>query len=617
MLTWLDSIFHSGAPKYVSVLYPKLGDTITLQLRAAADAPIKRVWLRYFPDGEQQFAPMTAAQASDAVQWWTIDFAIKQPVEHYRFVIEAEDGIYWYTAKGIQIQEPLDAFDFRIVADYHGPSWLLSTVFYQIFPDRFANGDPHNDPQPQDYEHAGQRPETFAWGADPDPDKIFPLVFYGGDLQGVAQRLDYLAQLGINGIYLNPIFTADSNHKYDVADYDNVDVHFGGNEALIALREALSRRNMRYMMDIVPNHCGYSHTWFQAALADQHAPEADYFTFHNHPTSYESWLGVWTLPKLNYESEALREAMYRSAESVMNKWLLPPFSADGWRVDVANMLGRQGEIQIGTVVTREMRQSIKASAPDSFLLGENFFDATAQMQGDQYDSIMNYMGFTKPLLYWLCGYRLGAWGMRESIRSAGPYRTESMLATMAERLSVVPWQLALQQFNLLGSHDTSRIRTLVGGNDALHKLAVTVLLTYPGVPSIYYGDEIGMQDHPKLDQRGCMVWDESQWNTDLLAHYRTLIGLRRSEPALQSGSLQIVGHGADWFAYLREGEAGSVLVIANRGSAIDDFVLDLSRTDVADGTLFVDGFSAETITCNARRLHLLSLPQGARLLLNR
>lgn len=561
--------------------------------------------------------PMISAEnPPQALQWWTIDFAIKQPLEHYRFLIEADDGVWWYTAKGVQIQEPLDSFDFRIVADYQAPSWILHTVFYQIFPDRFANGDPSTNPKPEDYEHAGQRPQTYEWGSDPDPAQIFPLVFYGGDLFGVQQKLDYLESLGVNGVYLNPIFSADSNHKYDVADYENVDRHFGGNNALKSLREKLTRRNMRYMMDIVPNHCGYSHAWFQTARNDPSAPEADYFTFHQHPDQYESWLGVWTLPKLNYKSDTLRQKMYGLPDSVMRKWLAPPFSADGWRVDVANMLGRQGETQIGTAVTREMRQSIKSSAPDSFLLGENFFDATAQMQGDQYDSIMNYMGFTKPLLYWLCEYKLGAWGMRDSIRSARAYPTAAMLATMQERLAVVPWQLALQQFNLLGSHDTARIRTLVGGNDALHKLAVTVLLTYPGVPSIYYGDEIGMEDHPQLEQRGCMVWDETQWNNDLFTHYQRLIALRRSAEALQTGSLQIVGHGADWFAYLREGKDQSMLIIANRGDAIDDFSLSLWLTAVAEDAEWVDAFSAETYRTTNQALHLPTLAQGAKLLIS-
>ena len=198
-----------------------------------------------------------------------------------------------------------------------------------------------------------------------------------------------------------------------------------------------------------------------------------------------------------------------------------------------------------------MRQAVKETAPDAYLLGENFFDTTAQLQGDQYDGMMNYMGFTHPLIHWLTGYKTRGAGMREHIHSAVPYSTAAMVATMTERMAAIPWQKALQQFNLLGSHDTPRIRTLLGEDDALHKLAVTMLLTFPGVPCIYYGDEIGMVDDEHLDQRGCMVWDEAGWNHELLAFHKRLIALRRSSEVLQRGSFQFVNSAENHIAYTR------------------------------------------------------------------
>jgi alpha-glucosidase len=607
---WLDTIYHSGAFPYVSDLFPKLGDTVTIQVRVGQNAPIKRLFLRTFPDGEQHFAPMQRAESG----YYAAALKIAEPVVHYRIVLESADGLFWLTAKGAQLHEPLDTFDFRIIADYHAPNWLHATVFYQIFPDRFANGDPANDIQPEDFEYRGQRPRTFGWEEPPDSDTIFPLVFYGGDLIGVRQRLDHIENLGINAIYFNPLFTSKSNHKYDGSDYDHVDPTLGGDGALESLREELTRRNMRYMLDIVPNHCGFSHPWFQKAQADRTALEAEFFTFSKHPNQYATWLGVWSLPKLNYNSVELRRRMYGNADGILRKWLVGGFSADGWRVDVANMLGRQGETQIGDEVSQEIRAAVKGTRPNAYLLGENFFDATSQLQGDQYDGAMNYAGFTHPLLYWLIGFHLRAWGLGEEIWSDVPFSTEALIDTWRERMAVIPWQIQLQQFNLLGSHDTPRIRSLVNGDDARHRLAVAVLLTFPGVPSIYYGDEIGMVDDPHLRQRGCMIWDEDRWNVDLLAFYRELITLRRASSALQVGSFQIVGAANDWFAYLRQSETDTILLIANRGDALANFALPLQTTNLEDGTQLTVIGRQQTITVKDRSIRLAELPNGALIL---
>ncbi len=603
---WLNSIYHSGASPYVSILYPKLGESITIRVRVAADAPIKRLFLRTFPDGEQHFALMRR----NGMGWYETTLNIAEPVVHYRFVVESADGLFWLTAKGAQLHEPLDSFDFRIIADYTAPTWLHETVFYQIFPDRFANGDPSSDIQPHDFEYRGQRPRTFAWEQPPDPATIFPLVFYGGDLIGVRQRLNHIEQLGINAIYFNPLFTSKSNHKYDGSDYDHVDPSLGGDAALESLREELTRRGMRYMLDIVPNHCGYAHPWFQAAQADADAPEAEFFTFSKHPDEYATWLGVWSLPKLNYNSAELRRRMYGNSDAVLRKWLTGGFSADGWRVDVANMLGRQGETQIGDEISQEIRAAVKATNPNAYLLGENFFDATPQLQGNQYDGAMNYAGFTHPLLYWLLGFHLKAWGLGEELWSDVPFSTQALIDTWRERMAVIPWQIQLQQFNLLGSHDTPRIRSLVKGDDALQRLAVAVLLTFPGIPSIYYGDEIGMVDDEHLDQRGCMIWDEDRWDHDLLGFYREMIALRRTSSALQTGSFQVISADGDHFAYIRQSDSDTILLIANRGNALPNFTLPLNNTTLANGTMLTMIDSQQTVTVQNQSITLSTLAKG-------
>jgi alpha-glucosidase len=611
---WLPSVHHDGSPQYVSHLTPKLGETVGLRLRAAATAPIKRVLLRTFPDGEQMLTVMQPAAATPHTQWWEVDLPIREPLVHYRFVIEAEDGVWWYTAAGPLTLEPRDISDFRILADYHVPSWLHQAIFYQIFPDRFADGQPESNPRPEEYEYRGARPRTYPWETPPDQEQPFSLVFYGGDLPGITAHLDYLQALGVNTLYLNPIFTAYSNHKYDVADYEHVDPHLGGNEALIELAEALHQRGMRYILDIVPNHCGYWHPWFQTARTDPTAPEVAYFTFHNHPDDYESWLGVWSLPKLNYQSEALRGRVYTNPDAVFRNWLREPFHADGWRVDVANMLGRQGAIQLGITINQGIRQAVKETNPEAYLVGENFFDASPQLQGDQLDGVMNYMGFTIPLWHWLNQYYLNAHGLREPVHSTVPYPTSSLIATWLDRLSSVPWVITLQQYNQLDSHDVPRLRTIVGENDALHRLAVMVQFTMPGLPAVYYGDEIGMVNDPVLAQRGCMVWDESRWDNDLLAFHRALIALRKASPTLQTGGFQMLLVEPDSFAYQREGDRGRVLVIAHRSSTPRPAApLPIPHANIPDGTRFREFFTGQEMVAQNGQLPLPTLPQGATL----
>lgn len=612
--TWLAAIHHDGSSLYVSSLYPRLGDSVLVRLRTPADAPLRQPYLRTFPDGEQAFTPLTPLPPRAGNQWWEATLPIGEPSVHYRFLLVADDGVWWYSGLGASAHEPLDHTDFRILANYNAPAWVQRAVFYQIFPDRFANGDPANDPQPHEYEYRGRRPQTYPWGVAPPPDAYFPLVFYGGDLIGIQQRLDYLVDLGVDALYLNPVFTAYSNHKYDVADYAHVDPHFGGDDALIALRQALSRRGVRYILDIVPNHCGYWHRWFLAARGNPQAPEAAFFTFTRHPDAYASWLGVWSLPKLNYASVELRRRIYAGPEAVFRRWLRPPFEADGWRVDVANMLGRQGEMQLGVTVAQGIRAAVKETLPDAYLLGENFFDASPQLQGDQWDGVMNYAGFSLPLRYWLCGYQVSAFGLSHPIQATTPFSTAALAEVWQNRLAAIPWAIALQQYNLLGSHDTPRFRSLVGGNNALHRLAALILFTFPGAPAIYYGEEIGLLDDPTLHARGCMPWEAAPWDHALRSYYQALIRLRHESSAWQTGSFQILAVEENCLAYQREDAAGRWLVVANRGpGARPAGPLPVAAGGIPDGAVWREYFSGARANVVGGALHLPTLPQGGSL----
>ncbi len=613
---WLASVHHDGSELYVSPAYPRLGETVRLRLRAAADAPVRRVLLRTFPDGEQFMAVMEKGACAPPVQWWEIDLTLREPTTHYRFVIEADDGLWWYNAAGPSLVLPLDAADFRILADYPAPAWLHEAVFYQIFPERFANGDPANDPAPGEWEYRGYRPQTLAWGALPSSDFPHSTTFYGGDLQGVQQHLDHLERLGVNAVYLNPVFTAHTPHKYDVVDYEHVDPHFGGDAALSALSAALHARGFHYILDIVPNHCGYMHSWFQTARADANAPEAEFFTFRRHPDEYESWLGVWLLPKLNYASAELRRRIYEGEGAVFRRWLRPPFNADGWRVDVGNMLGRQGHIQLQREVIQGIRRAVKETRPDAYLMAENFYDATPQLQGDQWDGVMNYQGLSTPLSYWLKGVQMWAFGVNAVVGSGALWPTEALAQMWAAVRAAMPWAVAAQQFNVVDSHDTQRIRTQLDGNTALQRLAAIVQFTYPGAPCIYYGDEIGMSDQPQVQQRACMEWDESRWDHELFAFYQQLIALRRRSAALQRGGFQMLAVEPDAFAFLRESARASVservLVVAQRSAQPRPAgPLPVAHGGVPDGARFVEYFTGQAAVVENGMLPLPELPQGA------
>lgn len=614
---YLSSIHHDGSARYVRSPHGanlRLGDEVTLRLRTATDTTIERLLLRTCPDGEQFFAEMRPAssQPNPACRWWEATLRLEMPVTAYRFLLFTREGTWWHNGSGLHRHVPTDAEDFRLLADFDAPTWVRDSVFYQIFPDRFADGDPASNVRDGEFEYHGLKSKARRWG-EPQSDWPQAMVeFYGGDLPGIEQHLDYLTDLGVNAIYFNPIFSAYSNHRYDVVDYENVDSHLGGNAALESLRRSLSERGMRFILDIVPNHCGVMHPWFQAALADPNAPSAEYFTFRHHPDEYESWLGVRSLPKLNYRSRSVRERIYSGDDSVFRRWLRKPYSIDGWRVDVANMLARHGKDQLEAEVWTGIRQAVKTENPQAYLLGENFFDSSSQLQGDRLDATMNYAGFTNPLLYWLDHFQVNQHAEPKRVESKLPWSTEALLETWQASRAAIPWTIARQQFNLLGSHDTPRIQHILAGDPARNRLAVAFLLTYVGVPCIYYGDEIGMSAKDALGARDCMIWDPTKWDVELRSFYQTLIQLRRTSSALIDGGFQVLLVEEDVLAYLRDTYEEQILVIGNRGpSERPASALFVRDGGIPDGTVFEEIFSGQASIVQDGYLPLPSIPAGA------
>jgi alpha-glucosidase len=616
---YLSSIHHDGSSRYVrphrnTELH--IGDEVTLRLRTSTNAPIERMLLRTCPDGEQFFAEMhpSQSQPNPACRWWEVTIRLNMPVTGYRFLLFTTDGAWWYNGAGPQRSVPTDANDFRLLAEYESPTWVRNTVFYQIFPDRFADGDAASNVRDGEFDYGDLKSKAKQWH---EPQSQWPqamVEFYGGDLPGVEQHLDYLNELGINAIYFNPVFTAYSNHRYDVADYENVDPHLGGNQALASLRNALSQHNMRFILDVVPNHCGVKHPWFQSALADPNAPSAEFFTFHKHPDDYESWLGVRSLPKLNYRSRSLREIIYAGNDSIFRRWLKAPYAIDGWRVDVANMLARHGKDQLEVEVWTGIRQAVKEENPQAYLLGENFFDGSSQLQGDSLDATMNYAGFTNPLLYWLDHFQVGQHAEPSHVESKIPWATESLVETLQSYRASIPWVIARQQFNLLGSHDTARILHILSGDAARNRLAVAFLLCYVGVPCIYYGDEIGMRARDSLGARDPMIWESSKWDVNLRKFYQQLIELRRTSPALIEGGFQILLTEENAIAFLRDTDSEQFILIGNRGPnerpAKELFVRD---GGIPDGANFREIFSGQMLTVQNGYLPLPAIAAGVQL----
>ncbi len=612
----LASVHHDGSPRYVRPVGAtdldrlRVGDEVRLRVRVGLDAPVDRVFVRTAPDGEQVLDELTEAAPDRACRWFEAVLRLIAPVTDYRFLVVGPAGISWLNGRGLHREDVTDRDDFRLVAGFDPPTWLADRVFYQVFPDRFANGDPGNDVGDGAWTYRGHPTRRREWDDRPSDGHGGSVEFFGGDLAGLEARLDHLVGLGVNAIYLNPIFESRSNHGYDTTDYGRVAAHLGGDDALIALRRATRDRDIRLILDIAPNHTGSEHPWFLAAQADSGAPTAGYYTFHGWPDDYESWLGVKSLPKLDYRDPELRDAMYAANDSILRRWLQPPFAVDGWRIDVANMLGRQGPVQLGADVARGMRRAVKDANPEAYLMGEHFYDPTDALNGDQWDGVMNYAGFGNPVLEWLSAaqYRSSGYG---TVVTGGPRATEDVIATLEAFRAAIPWAVMRCQYDLLGSHDTPRVRTVVGDDGRL-RAAFGLLLGYVGVPAFLYGDEVGLRGGEGNASRLAMPWDAEAWDLDQLAFVRTLVHYRVASRALQAGGFQVLDAGEDWLAFLRDADDEQVVVVVARGPERRPAGgLAVAHGAIADGTGFVSLVGGERATVEGGQLPLPAMAPGA------
>ena len=389
---------------------------------------------------------------------------------------------------------------------------------------------------------------------------------YGGDLDGVAEHLDHLQALGVDVVYLTPFFPARSNHRYDAASFDVVDPLLGGDAALRRLSRASHQRGMKLLGDFTTNHTGDAHEWFQAAGSGENTPERDFYIWEQ--GDYVGWLGVRSLPKLNHRSEALGTLLFDEPTGVVRRWLgdsADDGGLDGWRVDVANMTGRWRGTDLNRDVARRMRDSMVTWAPDALLVGEHVHDYTVDLPGDGWHGVMNYAGFCKPVWTWLRDAEsdpsfLGAPVPLPLLDAA------DVVETIRDFTSRVAWQSLVHSFNLVGSHDVTRVRTLVGGDGRAVDVAAGLLFTLPSMPMLTYGDEIGMEGQFGEDGRRPMPWSEGDWDQRIFEVYRGLIAARRSSSALRTGGLRWVHADGDAIVFLREADDETALVHVSRAA---------------------------------------------------
>ena len=568
---------HDGSPLYVSTQTPRAGERVRVRIRLPDDdAPLRAVHVLANPDHEPEWTPARRLGALQRWQWWEAEIVVRNPRHGYRWLLVGEDGdIRWVNQAGVHSGETRDVDDFALLTHPAPPSWMTDAVMYQIFPDRFsrsAQADSRPTPEWAIPAH---------WGDPVDP--VLPgrsQQFYGGDLDGVVDRLDHLSALGVDVIYLTPFFPAASNHRYDASRFDVVDPLLGGDDALVRLIDAAHRRGIRVIGDLTTNHSGDRHAWFRAAFQTPGAPEEDFYYFtDDENTAYESWLGTPSLPKFDWASPELRRRFIEGSDSVVARWLLPPFRADGWRIDVANMTGRLGKVDLNAQVRATIRRTMIDVNPDTLLIAEITNDASGDLQGDGWHGAMTYPSFTRPLWGWLCAptgepyltaegeERREPWFFGQPLGGIPRGTGVQFVDAVVRFTSGIPWRVRLGNMLALDSHDTARFATNAPAE--VIPVAVGLSMTLPGLPVVYAGDEFGLTGADGEASRTPMPWgtEEESETARRLALYRDLIGVRRTHPALSTGGLRWLHVEDDAIVFVREHPDESVLVLAARAEA--------------------------------------------------
>ena len=494
----------------------------------------------------------------------------------------------------------MEFYNFVIVPGFSTPDWAKGAVMYQIYTDRFYNGDPSNDVETNEYYYiGGYSSRVKDWGKYPATMGV--REFYGGDIRGVMEKLDYLQDLGVEVLYFNPLFVSPSNHKYDIQDYDYIDPHYGvivadggevlpegetdnakatkyqkrttdirnleaSNQLFIEFVEELHRRGMKIILDGVFNHCGSFNKWMDreriyedqegyepGAFVSPDSPFRSYFRFFRenaedwpYNVHYDGWWGHDTLPKLNYEESVKLEnyILY-----IGRKWVSPPYNVDGWRLDVAADLGRSNDYN--HEFWKKFRIAVKDANPNAIILAEHYGDPGSWLQGDEWDTVMNYDAFMEPFTWFLTGMEKHSDEMRMELLGNG----DNLVGAITHHMSNMLTPSLQTAMNELSNHDHSRFLTrtnhMVGRvetlgskaaeeyvNPAVMREAVAIQMTWVGAPTIYYGDEAGVCGFTDPDNRRTYPWGKE--DQELLGFHKEMIRIHKEHPALRTGSLNIL-----------------------------------------------------------------------------
>ncbi len=662
----MEAVFSDETKLFVSNNEPLSGERLRIRLRTAKNNVDSVTLLLAEPTKETLVAMKKEEdQGSVLFDYYYAETEIAAQL-HYYFCITKNDRTYFYNKKGVS-QNPDPNFHFHLIADFKTPDWAKGAVMYQIYVDRFYNGDPSNDVVQNEYAYLGRAAKKVEnWYAEPATDDI--CNFYGGDLKGVMDKLAYLKDLGVQAIYLNPIFVSPSNHKYDIQDYDYVDPHIGeivtdggdplyfenfknthatkymkrttakenleASNALLAKLIDLAHQNgIKVILDGVFNHCGAFNKWLdregfyekngypKGAYTSESSPYNSFFFWNGNfwpdNFAYDCWWGHDNHPKLNYEdSPQLFDYMMKIAQ----KWVSPPFNADGWRLDVAADLGYSKEFN--HKFWKSFRKAVKEAKPDAIILAEHYGDPQDWLQGDQWDTIMNYDAFMEPITWFLTGMEKHSEDFKGELLSNAQAFRAAMLYHR-NRMSIQSQQTSMNQ---LSNHDHSRFLTRTnmtvgrlhtkGSEAAGENLNLGIMMegilfqmTWIGAPTVYYGDEAGVFGWTDPDNRRSYPW--GQENKTLIAFHKALIDLRKTHSALRTGSTEflVLEHGL--LAFARWDEAEHFVVILNNNPNEVSVSIPVWRIDLLDTPMArvisssMDGFKVylDLKPCGSTSIH--------------
>ena len=609
------ALFSDTTEDYVTPAEPNPYSQVTIRFRGAIHN-IDRVFL--VNNGIRHL--MLKESCDEYFDYFSCEMELENQEFSYYFEVEVGRISCIYDTRGVA-KEAIPEYNFRIIPGFKTPAWAKGAVMYQIYVDRFYNGDPFNDVLTNEYQYIGDKTvKVDDWNKYPATMGV--REFYGGDLQGVLDKMDYLKDLGVDVIYFNPLFVSPSNHKYDIQDYDYIDPHFGkivsdegqllsndqrenrfatryidrvinktnleaSNELFARVVEEAHKRGMRVILDGVFNHCGSFNKWMdreriyenaegyeKGAYVAKDSPYHDYFQFYNENAwpyngSYDGWWGHDTLPKLNYEKS--RE-LYDYVLRIAAKWVSPPYNADGWRLDVAADLGHSPEFN--HQFWKDFRKAVRDANSEAIVLAEHYGSPREWLNGKEWDTVMNYDAFMEPVTWFLTGmqkhsddYRGDMFGNADNFMGAMRHHMASF--------TMPSLQIAM---NELSNHDHSRFLTRTnkrvgrtnnlgpqaaneGVNKAVMREAVVIQMTWPGAPTIYYGDEAGVCGFTDPDNRRTYPWGNE--DHELIRFHKEMIRIHKENPEILTGSLKYLIGEYNVIGYGRFNRKAQTVVIVN------------------------------------------------------